>query len=341
MANIGKNRTRWERMDKNHIPIPSLVEQYLITCRTEGKTPATLRGYQEKLRRFLKWCEDATLADFSVEMVREYISYLQSARKYEGHPFNPVQQTPMSAANIRNHVRVLRSFASWLEQEQYTDANVLARLKVPKAPRKVIETLSDEEMGRLFDCLDVNMDTGCRDAAILMLFLDTGLRCSELLALKVDDLHLEEQWLKVMGKGQKERMVPFGAKATKLLQRYLGHFRPEPVVGNQVFLCLDGAPMSGNAIRLMFARLAQRAEVPRLHIHLLRHTFATRYLLNGGDAFSLQRVLGHTTLDMTRRYMDMVAVERAVRRRWISPMDSVLSAKSPGRPRRRAVSAQV
>lgn len=284
-----------------------------------------------------KWSEDATLADFSVEMVREYISYLQAALKYEWHPYNPVQKTPMSAANVRNHVRVLCSFSSWLELEQYTDENILGRLKVPKAPRKVMETLSDDEMGRLFGCLDINTDAGCRDSAILMLFLDTGLRCSELLSLTTEDIRLEDQWLKVMGKGQQERMVPFGAKATKLLQRYLAHFRPTPLGINQVFLCLDGSTMSGGTIRLMFSRLAQKANVPRLHIHLLRHTFATRYLLGGGDAFSMQRVLGHTTLEMTRRYMDMVALERAIKSRWISPMDGVMSAKPIGRPRRRPV----
>jgi site-specific recombinase XerD len=272
-----------------------------------------------------------------VEMVREYISYLQTAPKYQGHPYNPAQDQPMSAANVRNHVRVLRSFSSWLEREQYTEGNILSRLKVPKAPRKVMETLSDAEIGRLFGCLDINTGTVCRDAAILMLFLDTGLRCSELLGLNVEDVHLEEQWLKVMGKGQKERMVPFGAKATRLLQSYLAHFRPEPMASNRVFLCVDGSAMSENTIRLLFARLAQKAEVPRLHIHLLRHTFATRYLINGGDAFSLHRLLGHTTPEMTRRYMDMVAVEKAVKKKWLSPMDSIVTARgiARGKPDRR------
>ena len=321
MATIRKKRISWKKMDKKNIPLSSLVDQYILTCRTEGKTPKTLRGYQEKLQRFLRWCGDSTMDSFSVEMVREYISYLQTVNRYEGHPFKPHDETQMSSANVRNHVRVLRSFSSWLEREEYTPNNILGRLKVPKAAQKVVETLSDVEMRRLFAGLDINTDSGCRDATILMLLLDTGLTCSELLGLQVEDVHIEEQWLKVMGKGRKERVVPFGSKATRLLQRYIYHFRPEPMGSSQLFLCLDGSIMTENTIHLLFRRISTRANVPRLHMHLLRHTFATRYLIEGGDTFSLQQILGHTTLEMTRRYTDMVAVENAVKRKRLSPMD--------------------
>jgi site-specific recombinase XerD len=323
-----RKRVRWETMDKSQIPLSRLSEQYFITCRTEGKTESTLCGYREKLGRFIRWCEDATLGDFSVELAREYISYLQTVPKYEGVPYRMANGVKMSAANVQNHVRVLRAFSSWLQREVYTEENVLARLKLPNAPRKMFETLSDEEIKRLFDHLDQSTATGCRNAVTLLLFLDTGLRCSELTSLMVDEVHIEDQWLKVMGKGRKERIVPFGGRASRLLQRYLTHFRPEPLTGDFLFLTLDGYPLTENAIRLIFARLAKRAGVSRLHIHLLRHTFATRYLLSGGDAFSLQQILGHTTLEMTRRYVDMVAVERAVKTKRLSPMDQVLMGRN-------------
>ena len=126
------------------------------------------------------------------------------------------------------------------------------------------------------------------------------------------------------GEGQKERIVPIGNWATKLLQRFLYYFRPEPLLETRVFLCVDGMPMTENTLRLVFARLAKRAGVPWLHIHLLRHTFATHYLPNEGDVFSLQRILGHTTLEMTRRYVDMVAMEAAVRQKRPAAMDRLL-----------------
>jgi len=188
-------------MDKSEIPLVRLTEQYLITCRTKGKTPSTLRGYQEKIGRFVRWSDGACLADFSVELVREYIAYLQAAPKYENHPFHQSQGAHRSAAKVRNHVWVLRSFSSWLYREPFTQDNILSRLKVPKAPTKVLETLSDEEIRRLFASLDQDSSAGCRDAAMLILLLDTGLRCAELLYLWAEDVHLGGQWLKVMGKG--------------------------------------------------------------------------------------------------------------------------------------------
>ena len=113
-----------------------------------------LRGYREALGRFVRRVEDATLSDFLVELAREYISYLKSAPKFENHPFHNSNGDHLSAANVQNHVRVLRAFSSWLHREGYTDENVLARLKIPKAPRKVLDTLSDGEIQRLFTSLD-------------------------------------------------------------------------------------------------------------------------------------------------------------------------------------------
>ena len=113
-------------MDKSEIPLVRLAEQYLITCRTEEKTPSTLRGYSEKLGRFTRWCDEACLADFSVELAREYIVHLQAAPKYENHPFHQSEGAHMSGANVRSRVRVLRSHSSWLYQESFTEEYMLS-----------------------------------------------------------------------------------------------------------------------------------------------------------------------------------------------------------------------
>ena len=165
----------------------------------------------------------------------------------------------MSAANVQNHVRVLRAFSSWVHRDMFSDENILAKLKVPKAPRKILKTLSQEEIQQLLASLDQSTSGGCRDAAMPLLFLNTGLRSSELLHLTEQDLHFADQWLKVMGKGQKERIAPFGTQASKLLQRYFYYFRSEPMLDDQFFLCVDGWLMTENTIKLIFARQAKRA----------------------------------------------------------------------------------
>jgi integrase/recombinase XerC/integrase/recombinase XerD len=158
---------------------------------------------------------------------------------------------------------------------------------------------------------------------MVLLFLDSGLRCAELVGAKMGDLFLSDECLKVMGKGQKERVVPFGDRTARALVRYL-NLRPEAAGDGSVFVTRDGRPMTENAVKMVFERLAKRAGVPRLHVHLLRHTMATRYLLSGENPIKLQRILGHETLEMTRRYMDMVAVQAAITESKVSPVDIVM-----------------
>jgi site-specific recombinase XerD len=193
-------------------------------------------------------------------------------------------------------------------------------------PSRVIEVLSEEEVAALLAAVDADTTSGARDLGMLTLFLDSGLRLSELVGLEAGDVHLDEQWLKVMGKGSKERIVPFGARTAKVLSRYITFFRPEGEI-DTLFLCCDGGPITLNTVKMLFTRLRRRSGIERLHAHLLRHTFATSYLMAGGDVFTLQAILGHTTLEMTRRYVNLASAHVAVQHRRFSPMDRLHSAE--------------
>ena len=156
-----------------------------------------------------------------------------------------------------------------------------------------------------------------------MILLDSGLRIGELINLKMEDIHTDEGYLKVMGKGRKERIVPIGNNAQKVLQRYLFRFRPKPInpVINNVFLSQSSKPLTENSMKLMFTRLAKRSGVYRLHAHLCRHTFATRFLINGGDVFSLQQILGHSTLTMVSHYVNLASSHVVIQHQRFSPLD--------------------
>jgi site-specific recombinase XerD len=307
---MSTERSVLDQVDKSQIRLERIVEEYFTVCRTEGKTPKTMRTYREKLSRFCRWL-DGNLGDFTLQTIRVYVGELQKAKKYDNHPFCPVQDTNMSNVTLRQHVMVLKGFATWLWEEGYTNDNILARLKPPRVTKKVMVTLSAEEIQKILDSIEKDTLTGHRNEAVVLLLLDTGLRCAELVGLRIDDVFLKDQCLKVMGKGQKERIVPFGNRSTRALHRYL-NLRPEANGGDRVFLNQDGSPFTENALKLVFERLAKKAEIPRLHLHLLRHTMATNYLLSGENPFKLQRILGHETLEMTRRYVDMVALQTIV-----------------------------
>ena len=124
-----------------------------------------------------------------------------------------------------------------------------------------------------------------------------------------------------MGKGQKERIVPFGSSAQKALMKYIYHFRLEPLRDDRVFLNLDGGPMTETGLKLLFRRLADSSGVKRFHAHLLRHTFALNFLINGGDVFSLQQILGHTTLEMVRNYVNLAQGHVMIQHNRFSPLD--------------------
>jgi site-specific recombinase XerD len=328
-----KNR-RWQELEKSRTPLDKLVRHFEAYNRSEGKSARTVEWYTRVLRFYQRYLEEqghsTELGALTLDVVREFVLYLQTRRKWDGHPYIPSPGGNLAAISVNNYIRGLRAFFSWLHREGYTEEHILARLKPPKIPQKLVEVLTDADVGSILACLDPNMSSGCRDFTMVITLLDTGLRLSELVGLKMADAHVDEGYLKVMGKGAKERMVPIGSTCQKALQRYIFHFKPEPFYSDQdyVFLTLEGKPMSLNSVKLIFARLAQRSGVSRLHAHLCRHTFATNYLVNGGDVFSLQQILGHTSLEMVRRYVTLASSQVRVQHRKFSPMDRMNLGKS-------------
>jgi integrase/recombinase XerC/integrase/recombinase XerD len=231
---------------------------------------------------------------------------------------------------------LLKAFFAWLHREDYTETNRLEGLHNFKAPQKVVEVLSEEEISWVAAAIDTKTPSGCQDFAILVLMLDSGLRLGEIISLLEEDLDIDAGHLKVMGKASKERRVPFGASTPKALWRYRNHYRPEwayPRVGN-FFLTQEGEAMPESGMKSMFKRLSRRSGVTRLHPHLCRNTFATRHLMNGGDVFSLQQILRHTTLEMVRRYASLASAHVAVQHRKFSPMDRIRLATFGGRRNR-------
>jgi site-specific recombinase XerD len=177
----------------------------------------------------------------------------------------------------------------------------------------------------------------CPNYAIVLLFLDTGIRLSELVQLNVSGIDFGAGEFRVLGKGGKERIVPMGLATRRAIIRYVEHFRPQPVAlqEDRLFLTVAGDPISRDSIAKMLERLGRRVGVTRLHPHLLRHTFAVRYLINGGDVFTLQKILGHSTLDMTRRYVTLANRDVKDKHRQYSPVDNLgLVKRKRGRPRR-------
>ena len=183
--------------------------------------------------------------------------------------------------------------------------------------------LEDDEIRTIISTFNPKQPSDARNQTIFMMLLDSGLRIGEIVRLKMDDLHLDEGIIKVLGKGKKERFVPIGSNCQRVLQRYLFRYRirQNGSQNDYVFLSTGGKPLTENSLKLMFARLGRRSGVKRLHAHLCRHTFATKFLINGGDVFTLQQILGHSTLEMVRHYVNLASNHVALQHRRFSPLD--------------------
>jgi len=304
--------------------LPNLVEVYLLACRAEGKSPSTLRWYGQKLRFLCDFLKRSRLSldpkDLSPEIVR-----LLTTR---------VQATGVSPFTTRGLVQVIKGFYTWLEMEGYLRESPIRRVKLPKTPRYVVRPIEDDEVARILDGIDPRTRAGSRDLAIFLLLLDTGMRLGELAGLSDEDgrTALRSGALRVFGKGARERVVPIGLTTQNALLRYLEMHRPQ-TASPVLFLGRDNRPLTAEGHRQIIRRASQRAGVEGVHPHRLRHTAAVTFLRSGGDVFTLQKILGHSTLDMTRNYVTLTDADVKAAHDRASPADRFFRGSTRARRR--------
>jgi len=273
-------------------------------------SPHTVRGYGADLRQFLTFLADerdkpASLlvpADLDVDAVRAYLAMLYR----EGR----------SRASAARKLAALRAFERYLHREDLTDAEPAALVATPKPVQTIPAHLSEAEMSRLLEMPDTRSPLGRRDRAILELFYASGLRLSELVGLDLDDVNLSGRLMRVLGKGHKERIVPFNTSAGAAIRRYLpdreqirsrglllssrsnSKKAPDPV-----FVNYCGARLTARSVHRLVRRYVSACST-RFGIspHALRHSFATHLLARGADLRAIQELLGHVRLSTTQRY---------------------------------------
>lgn len=313
------------RREKMEITLPILIEQFCATKQIEGKAVKTVSWYRDCLNRFVKHLQnaEAKLPSFTLENARAFVASLQEQKsKWIGHPCNHEQVGKLSAFTIHGYVRSLKVFSTWLFEESYTPQNLLLKLKKPKLPEPLIEVLTDQELDKIMSVVNPTCFLGARLYTIVILLLDTGMRASELCNLKLNDVDLNRGTLRVWGKGNKERIVPFGATTKKALLRYITTWRPEPAPQvDTLILSIDGTKLTYWGLMHIIRRLSVTANIPRLHAHLVRHTFAVKYLLAGGDVMTLRMILGHSNLEITKVYLHLAEADIKLTHDRFSPAD--------------------
>ncbi|MBI2847144.1 MAG: tyrosine-type recombinase/integrase [Chloroflexi bacterium] len=276
-------------------------------ARAEGKSLKTIQWVTSSVGYFAEFLgpEQQNIAGITGDDLRRFIIALQKTHKYIHHPYNKPQPHKLAPHSIQTYCRAVRAFFGYLYREGFVEANPMEKVKMPKVPETIVPTLSEKEVERLLDQPNKRSDEGFRDYAIILTLVDTGMRLGELADLKADNVDYDQSCLRVMGKGSRERLVPFGRRVAKALMKYQLKHRPQPLSTDHFWLRRDGQALSASRIEKIMSTYGNKAGLKRCYAHKLRHTSSVMYLRNGGDVFSLQRKLGHKSLAMTRRYSNL------------------------------------
>jgi site-specific recombinase XerD len=316
------------------------IEKFLLDKEIEGASPYTIRNYRLSLRRFSAYLEDdPPLLSIETDQARNYIRHFQTTQLVPDGIAPRFIEVP-SPKTVLNEYTALASFWSWAVAEGYTEYHIIQPIKPPRPSEPNIDPLTQADFQALLKATDFTTSwktkprtrsnrpeiLRVRDRALLLFLLDTGVRAAELCRLRVTDLDLKNGSATITGKSRlnsgqgKVRVVHFGRSTRKALWEYLTIREANPEA--PVFATTGGSFLDRRHLGRHIKRLAERAGIKGVSPHRFRHTFAINYLRNGGDIYTLQSILGHTSLDMVRRYLRIAEADCADAHRRASPVDN-------------------
>ena len=285
----------------------TLVEDFLQYLRHErGQAEHTQRTYAALLNKFITWAAGQKLTDWNQVTLAHLMSFLQHERE-RALANEPKESTRrLSSESVYLEIAALRAFYRFAENEKLLPANIAENLSLPRRWKRLPKALTDAEIQDLLKPEQPETPQTLCDQAILELAYASGLRLAELKNLRLEQLHLEAGFINVIGKGNKERVVPVGKTATKAVNRFIEAGRPKLVTPRSpanVFLTNRGTPFASVTMWLRIKNRVRRAGISRnITAHMLRHSFATHLLEHGADLRVIQELLGHANISTTEIY---------------------------------------
>lgn len=305
--------------------LEKFINDWLLDGELRQLTPRTMSWRRDHMERFLWFLRDRECTAVGTAEIKQYMLYLaKSHEEPEGRWGNPKNRAPMRAVSIQNYHRLLRAFFNWLVEEELLPSSPMKKVPAPVCRTEIKQPLPDELIPALVRAAQ-RSDNPRRNEAIVLVLLDTGMRATELCSLKMKDLDLAARSFRVLGKGNKYRSGYLGRDATRSLATYLRTQEREP--DDTVFVSsggqLLGQPLKASGLYQTLKRLAMSVGMDH-HLcgpHALRRTFAINMLRNGANVFTVQNLLGHTDIEMTRRYCAIAEADVEKQHRTFSPID--------------------
>ena len=286
-------------------------QSFLDSLEIAGKSPLTLDSYGRHLTEFQDWFgKPLDVGDIQSSDVEGFLLHLRRRPKLPGHQHRTNPQGGLAPETMRHYYWTLVSFFKWCDGERLLNGHrPMHNLDAPASYRPEIRTLSKQEIARLLALVD---KPGVKKRTLFVAFsvmARLGLRISEVCSLRLSDLNLETGRLFVRGKGKRERELPIPDGLCDLLQAYVSELRPRYATGSDLLLAsYTGNPLLPSSLRRSFKRYAKRAGVAGTP-HTLRHSFATQFLRDGGSIYVLKRILGHSDIKTTERYIHAASVD--------------------------------
>lgn len=278
------------------VRIDSLIDNYINYILVEkGLADQTVESYSRDMTRYADFLSENKIASVSDDDTYLILKYMITLR-----------DDGLSPKTRARHLVTLRGFYTFLFQESVIKKNPSKLIDFPKSGLTLPDTLDTDEISSIIDCTDQTSHRGIRDAAMIELIYAAGLRVSELVNLKTTDINLEASFVRVFGKGSKERVIPVGSYAKIKVDSYLSYSRPWLLKGNVskfLFVARAGNPMTRQGFWKMLNRYALKAGLTKtVTPHTLRHSFATHLLEGGADLRVVQVMLGHSDISTTQIY---------------------------------------
>lgn len=284
------------------MPFKKELDLYLQFIKLEkGLSENSVVSYRHDLERYLNYLATekkiSGLGGVTLNHIEDFLNFLVDAEL-------------LSASSLARNISSIRGFHEFTAVEGITEANPAELIELPKKAHKLPEVLDTEEVISILEAPDVSTPSGIRDKAILECLYGTGMRVSELTGLEQDRLIFEIGFIRVIGKGNKERLVPVGEVAQDAIEHYIKYVRPDFLnpkdkdkAKNKVFLSVRGNPLSRMSIWNIVQKAAKMAEINKnVYPHIFRHSFATHLLEGGADLRAVQEMLGHSSILTTEIY---------------------------------------
>ncbi len=299
----------------------SVYEKFAIAENMSPRSIQAIKYAVSKFDNFLGGCTNVEAVQ--AEDLREYIRYLQENPKWFGHPTIKQGHGNLSDNSIASYVRSIRSFFSWLKLEKFIANNPFEQVKPPKTTERIVEPLTPGDVSQLLKAIPRQTYTGYRDSCIIIALYGTGSRISDITGLDKDNVNFDSGQIKVIGKGKKERSLFMSASVFKALYKYATQQRPD-VPSKYFFVHKDGRPLTRFYFEHRMHSYVEKSGITKICTpHILRYSFAIQFLRNGGDIFTLQQILGHSTLEMTRRYLKIANSDVEAKMKEYSPAEQL------------------